>query len=149
MYTIALRFGEHFAPDCGTIISHQQIIDDKGYVLYGKMGNRISDKVRKEIIGKTGCKISLIRSGYTERYWANVERISDNPEDITAIPSYYRDDKGKFKTWFKITSFEEAPKDIMSKCVVVSSGQQLSNVSKHSMSPYFKIEYKGDELGNE
>ena len=45
----------------------------------------------------------------------------------------------------KITEFVEAPKDIMSKCVVTSSGQLLGNVSKHSMSPYFKIEYKGDE----
>lgn len=139
MTTIALRFGEHFAPECGTILAHQQLIDEKGYVWYGKMGNRIADKVRKEILGDTDCKILLIRSGYAERYWATVENISDNPEDITAVPLYYRDDKEKFKTWFKITNFEEAPKDIMSKCVVTSSGQPLGNVSKHSMSPYFKI----------
>jgi hypothetical protein len=28
MKTIALRFGEHFAPPCGTIAAHQEIIDE-------------------------------------------------------------------------------------------------------------------------
>lgn len=106
------------------------------------MGSRISDKVRKEIVGDKGCKILLIRSGFTERYWAYVDCISDSPDDIDAVPKYYRDDIVKFKTWLKITAFEEAPKDIMSKCVVISSGQPLGNVSRHSMSPYFKITYE-------
>lgn len=141
MKTIALRFGEHFAPACGTISAHQNIISEKGFVWYGKMGSRVSDTVRKEIMGDKGCKILLIRSGSAERYWACVERISDTPDDISAIPQYYRDDKGIFKTWFKITNFEEAPKDIMSRCIVTSSGQPLGSVSKHSMSPYFKISY--------
>lgn len=33
MKTIALRFGEHFSPDCGTISAHQKIITKKD--LYG------------------------------------------------------------------------------------------------------------------
>ena len=37
MKTIALRFGEHFSPACGTIAAHQEIIDKSGYVWYGKM----------------------------------------------------------------------------------------------------------------
>ena len=32
MKTIAMRFGEHFAPECGTIVAHQDIIDKFGYV---------------------------------------------------------------------------------------------------------------------
>lgn len=98
MKTIALRFGEHFAPDCGTISAHQHIIDVIGYVWYGKMGNRISDKVKKELLCDKGCKILLIRSGYAERYWANVEKVSDEPDDLSAITDYYRDDREKFKT---------------------------------------------------
>ncbi len=38
MRTIALRFGEHFSPKCGTIAAHEEIINDIGYVWYGKMG---------------------------------------------------------------------------------------------------------------
>lgn len=145
MNTIALRFGEHLAPECGTIEAHRRIIDKYGYVWYGKMGNRISEAVSKEIVADEVQKILLIRSGHAERYWAIVKEISYDNDDIEAIPEYYRNERGKFKTWFKITKFVEAPKDIMSKCVVTSSGQLLGNVSKHSMSPYFKIEYKGDE----
>ncbi|MGE9977058.1 hypothetical protein [Bariatricus sp. HCP28S3_C2] len=32
MKTIALRFGEHFSPECGTIAAHEEIIDKLGYV---------------------------------------------------------------------------------------------------------------------
>ena len=142
MKTIALRFGEHFSPDCGTIAAHQEIIDTLGYVWYGKMGNRISDNVKKKIFIDEKCKILLIRSGHSERYWAYVEAIANKVEDVQAVPSYYRADRDRFYTWFKITSFTDAPKDIMSKCIVISSGQQLGTASKHSMSPYFKIEYK-------
>ena len=49
MRTIALRFGEHFAPDCGTISAHQQLIDEMGYVWYGKMGNPIAARVIEEL----------------------------------------------------------------------------------------------------
>lgn len=38
MRTIALRFGETFSTDCGTIAAHQRIIDMLGYVWYGKLG---------------------------------------------------------------------------------------------------------------
>ena len=32
MKTIALRFGEQFAPECGTIAAHQQLISEKEFV---------------------------------------------------------------------------------------------------------------------
>ena len=38
MKTIALRYGEHFAPQCGTIAAHQELINELGYAWYGKMG---------------------------------------------------------------------------------------------------------------
>lgn len=139
MNTIALRFGEHFAPSCGTIVAHQEIIDKMGYVWYGKMGNRISESAIKSIMTEGVHKILLIRSGQAERYWAMVKDVKYEISDIVAIPDYYRNERDKFHTWFKVVEFSEAPKDIMSKCIVTSSGQPLGNVSKHSMSPYFKI----------
>ena len=45
MKTIALRFGEHFSPEIGTIAAHQKIIDEYGFVWYGKMGSSVSNKV--------------------------------------------------------------------------------------------------------
>lgn len=142
MKTIALRFGEHFSPECGTIAAHQQIIDELGYVWYGKMGNPVATRIVDELLKLDDTKILLINSGKADRYWAHVSDIKKEAPEKAGIPSYYRDNTEKFKTWFKVTFFEPAPKDIMSKCHVVSSGAALGEVSKHSMSPYFIIKYE-------
>lgn len=142
MKTIALRFGEHFSPECGTIAAHQQIIDERGYVWYGKMGNPVAMRIVDELLALDDTRILLINSGKADRYWAYVSEIKKEVPEPDGIPSYYRDNTEKFKTWFKVTSFEHAPKNIMSRCHVVSSGATLGEVSKHSMSPYFIIEYE-------
>ena len=141
MKTIALRFGEHFSPECGTIAAHQEIINKQGYVWYGKLGAIINGKIRDELQKQENPKILLINSGKTDRYWAYFKEISLEQPPIGEFPSYYQDKAEKMKTWFKVTSFELAPKGIMSQCVVTSSGSLLSEASKHSMSPYFKIRY--------
>lgn len=146
MKTIALRFGEHFSPDCGTIAAHQQLIDKLGYVWYGKMGNPVATRIINELEEQADSRILLIHSGKADRYWAHVIEISKKTPPLEGIPKYYRNLTEKFKTWFKITGFEPASKDIMSKCFVVSSGNPLGAVSKHSMSPYFIIEFKEDEV---
>lgn len=145
MKTIALRFGEHFSPECGTIAAHQEVIDKLGYVWYGKMGNPVATRIVEELKGLEDTKILLINSGKADRYWAHVSEIKKETPDLMGIPEYYRDLTEKFRTWFKVTSFEPAPRDIMSKCHVVSSGAALGEVSKHSMSPYFIINYDEKE----
>ena len=146
MKTIALRFGETFSPDCGTIAAHQQLINKSGYVWYGKMGSSVAERIVKELKEQKDTKILLISSGKGERYWAHVEEIRKETPALDGIPEYYRNMTKKFKTWFKVTSFESAPRDIMSKCFVVSSGNVLGEVSKHSMSPYFIIDYNENEV---
>ena len=49
MKILSLRFGENFAPKCGTIMAHKELIDKFGYVWYGKFGNPVSEKIIKEI----------------------------------------------------------------------------------------------------
>ena len=144
MKTIALRFGEQFSPVCGTIAAHQEVIDKLGYVWYGKMGNPIAARVVNMLTEQEDTKILLINSGKADRYWVHVSAIQKETPEREGIPSYYRDMTDKFKTWFKVTEIELAPRDIMSKCFVVSSGNTLGEVSRHSMSPYFIIEYKGN-----
>lgn len=141
MNTIALRFGEHFSPECGTIAAHQEIIDSHGYVWYGKLGAIVNSKIQDELQKQDNPKILLINSGKTDRYWAYFSEITLEQPPIGEFPSYYQEKAEKMKTWFKVTSFELAPKGIMSQCVVASSGSLLSEASKHSMSPYFKIRY--------
>lgn len=139
MKTVALRFSNKFAPACGTIEAHNELIREYGYVWYGKLGNKIAAGVFGEILGNDEPRILLIHSGAANRYWAYVDKIQQDIPERDDIPAYYRDEADKFKTWFRVIRFEDAPRDIMSKCTVASSGQELGIASKHSMSPYFKI----------
>lgn len=143
MKTIALRFSDNFAPEMGTIAAHQQCIEQKGYVWYGKLGSAVSDKMCKELMANDSTKILLIHSGRTARYWAYIDKVQKEIPKLVDIPEYYRNQAGLFKTWFRVTKIEEADKTVMAHCVVASSGAPLSRTSKSSMSPYFIIEYNG------
>lgn len=142
MKTIALRFSENFSPDIGTIAAHQELLDDLGYVWYGKLGTPISSKVANELLSSIDPMILLINSGKQDRYWAHIVEVSRTVPPTNEIPEYYRDIREKFKCWFKVIAFEEAPKGIMGQCYVASSNSPLSEASKHSMSPYFIINYE-------
>ena len=140
-HTIALRFAENFAPECGTIAAHQELIDTIGHVWYGKLGSPISSKIAREILGGEDPRFLLIHSGGQDRWWVHIEEIQRESPPVEEIPSYYRDRTSDFNCWFKVKSFEVADKAIMSQCVVASSGKTLSSASRHSMSPYFIIDY--------
>lgn len=142
MYSIALRYAEIFAPVEGTIQAHQNLIDDNGFVWYGKMGNPVSDANIAKVMSQDNPRILLIHSGGQDRYWAYITAIKKEQPVDEEFPSYYRNIADKFKTWFCVTRFELAEKGVMSKCVVSSSGAVLSNASRHSMSPYFLIEFE-------
>ena len=141
MKGIALRFFEKFAPEDGTIAEHKKLLDKNGYVYYGKMGSPVSDKNIDMLMKQDVVRLLLIHSGKADRYWATVDEIVKQRPPVDTFPSYYRDIADRFTTWFRITKIETAPKDIMSKCKVASSGANLGEASKHSMSPYFIIEY--------
>jgi len=142
MKTISLRFSENFAPECGTIAAHQQLIDLLGYVWYGKLGTPISAKVAEEIMQNEDPMILLIHSGKQDRYWAHIKAASRVVPPLNEIPEYYRNMSEKFKCWFKVTALEKASREVLSQCYVDSSGNSLSAVSMHSMSPYFIINYE-------
>lgn len=141
MRTIALRFSNNFAPIEGTIRAHEAMIFDNGYVWYGKLGSKISAKVKSEILSNTDPMILLIHSGSFGRYWAHIDAIQYESPPTEEIPAYYRDRTEDFATWFKVRRFEEAPRNILSQCFVASSGTSLSFASRQSMSPYFIINY--------
>ncbi len=141
MKTIALRFADRFAPEEGTIKAHQRVIDTYGFVWYGKMGNAVSETILKGLMENDEPRILLIHSGKFDRYWAYIDAAQKEQPEKQYIPEYYRDNAANFKSWFRVTQFELAPSDILSHCVVPSSGNTLSYTSKHSMSPYYIIEY--------
>lgn len=141
MRTVALRFAENFAPECGTIRAHQELIEKFGYVWYGKLGSAVSLKTAGKILDSDDPRILLIHSGGQDRWWAHVEKIQRETPPLKEVPGYYRKSANDFGCWFKVVRFERAAKDVMSRCVVASSGKQLTSASRHSMSPYFIIDY--------
>lgn len=144
MRTVALRFAENFAPDCGTIAAHQELIEKFGHVWYGKLGSAVSRKTADEILTGDDPMILLIHSGGQDRWWAHIERIQREAPPLEEIPSYYRKNANDFGCWFRVSSFEPAEKAVMSQCIVASSGKVLSSASKHSMSPYFIIDFMNE-----
>lgn len=146
MNTIALRFAENFAPIEGTIGAHQKLIDKNGFVWYEKLESAISDSVAKAIMLNIEPKILLIQSGKFKRYWAFISEITRDIPDPEYIPLYYRNEASKFRSWFKVIRLEEANSNIMSRCIVTSSNNSLTQVSKYSLSPYFKITVLENEI---
>ena len=142
MRTIALRFAENFAPECGTIAAHQELIGDFGHVWYGKLGAPVSAKTAEQILKNDDPRILLIHSGGQDRWWLHVKAAQRDIPPLNEIPAYYRSKADDFGFWFKVKSFEPAAKKVMSQCTVVSSGKLLTSASRHSMSPYFIIDYK-------
>ncbi len=145
MKTISLRYTDKFAPNNGTISEHRKLLAKKGYVWYGKMGAPVSDKVSAMMMCNSNPRLLLIHSGSTERYWLYVDSISREIPPKEEYPAYYHNMAKHCKTWFRICAIEQAERNVMGQCKVISSGAPLSEVSRHSMSPYFIIEF--DEGG--
>ena len=146
MKTIALRFADNYAPKEGTIKLHQEIIDNNGYVWYGKFGNTLSQKNIDLLMSQPEKKILLIKSGFPDRYWIYFDEIKkEKPQDVNNIPEYYRYNTDKIKCWFRIIKIERAENNVMSKFIISSSRMPLSEASKHSLNPYFVIETGGDK----
>lgn len=140
MLTVALRFAENFAPETGTIAEHENVLSQYGSVWYGKLGTPLSQKIIDSILSNANPRILLIRSGRTERYWLYISEIQRDKPEPSLIPEYYRNQADSFKTWFRVTRIVLAEKGISSHCIVHSSGRPLSEVSSHSLSPYFIID---------
>ena len=147
MKTIALRFSDNYAPKEGMIYHHNELLKKYGFVWYGEFGGKVSKDIVREQLNEKEPRFLLIKSGTPDRYWIYyTDFLIDDTPELKYIPSYYRSEASKISCWFKIIKIEKAEKDIMSKCIVISSGDILSNASKHCMNPYFKIEYKGSEF---
>lgn len=97
----------------------------------------VSKKNQELILTEANPKILLIHSSRQKRYRADIDKIVNQTPDYKDFLSDYHNISDKFKIWFRVIRFVETPKNILSLYTVASSGALLSEVSKHSMSPYF------------
>lgn len=139
MKTVALRYSNNFAPSEGTINAHMECIENHGFVWYGKLGTHLSYKAIEDLMSESEPRILLIHSCGSERHWAYIDKVQYEIPEREHIPAYYRNEADRFRTWFRVIKIVNAPRNIMSRCKVASSGQELGIVSRYSMSPYFKI----------
>lgn len=105
MKTVALRFAENFAPECGTIAAHKQILDNLGSVWYGKLGSPMSKTICDSILDVADPKILLIHSGGTDRWWLHVDAISRELPSQGSYPEYYGNLADKMGCWAPCLSF--------------------------------------------
>lgn len=138
MRTIALRFSDNFAPKSGTISEHKKILSKRGYVWYGKLGNKISPKIFDIILANGPVRVLFIKASSPERYWVTVDKVSYEAQ--TVHPDYYGQEVNLMNTWLRITKIETADPNILEKCIIPSTGSKLSDIYKRSMGSYFNIE---------
>lgn len=141
MRTVALKFHDSFWPMRSMFDEHQSYLAANGFTWWGKTGVPISEKAASDVLANEDPRILLIHSGEEDRWWAHVDQIVYDRPSEAFIPSWYRDNPANYSCWLRITRFEPAPKDVMSWCLVASSGKPLFRASSFSRSNYFIVDY--------
>ncbi len=123
-----------------TIKEHKEILNQKGYVWYGKIGVTPLKKYFDEHLKDSSTLVLLTQPG--NYYIAEcVEYSLEKPND-SEYPKYYDsvDFSGfKFTSWYKLVSITEVSnKDVLENVVIKSSGNYLRSSLQGSMSPMFK-----------
>ena len=142
MKTIAIRFSDYFAPECGTIFSHEDIIKQCGYVWFGKIGHtKMSKRVINEILANGPVNILMIKTQSKTHYLAKVEAILEKCPELNRVPQYYAQKHRDCSNWFKITVFTPIAEEELKK-FFTTSGNSIFDIYKKSMGSYFVVEYK-------
>lgn len=137
---LILRYGKQIVEEC--IKLHQDIIEDSGYVWFGKLGTAPGKKSIDSILDEEYPQLILYTRG--EGYLCSVENIS---YDIPAggYPEYYRNelfDKLIYPSvYFKLTLIEKIEISNLDKLTVVSSGNSALDTLMHSMASFLFVSY--------
>ncbi len=142
MKTIVLRYSDSFAPNNGSLFEHEKILNENGYVWWGKKGPRISPKVISDLFSDGQSKILLIRGGSSEKYWAIVEEIVDECPQPSYVPEYYRKELVFYGSFLKIIQFVKADDDILDHCYVYTTGKCMADIINKAMASYYIVEVK-------
>lgn len=146
---LVLRFGKQIVENC--IELHQEIIEEKGYCWFGKLGTVPSKKSIDAVLDEEKPSIILYARG--SAFLCEIsEVIYEKPDE--GYPGYYKNelfDKLSFPTiYFKLLSMEVLNVNDLEKFTVISSGNSAINTLLHSMSSFLFISYgKSDSIKQE
>ena len=133
-----LRFSDK--NNINTIKEHKEILNQKGYVWYGKIGITPLKKYFDEHLKDDSTLVLLTQPG--NYYVAECVEYSLDKPGKDDYPNYYDavEFSGfKFSSWYKLISITEVTnKDVLENVVIKSSGNYLRSALQGSMSPMFK-----------
>ena len=136
---LVVRFGNNIVEDC--VNKHQDVIEQKGYCWFGKIGVVPSKKVLQSVFEEEFPTLVL----YT-RNKAYICELLDTTEDkpVEGYPNYYEEElfnTGRNpKIYFKLKSMQMWELSELNKCVVCSSRNNLMQTLNKSMSSSFFAE---------
>ncbi|AUD63490.1 hypothetical protein BK010_07725 [Tenericutes bacterium MO-XQ] len=129
-----------------TIQEHLNILDDIGYVWYGKIGRTPSKEYFDTRLSQGTVIVLLVQPG---RYFISkcVDYSTSTPDDNT-YPKYYKSTEFSsysFNSWYKLTEIIEVKNsDVLENVIIISSGNYLRSSLQGSISPMFKAKAKCD-----
>lgn len=137
---LVLRYGKQIVQNC--IELHQEIIEEKGYCWFGKLGTVPSKKSIDAVLEEEKSSIILYARG--SAFLCEINEVTyDKPDE--GYPDYYKNelfDKFTFPTiYFKLASMESLNVNELEKFTVISSGNSAINTLLHSMSSFLFISY--------
>lgn len=137
---LVLRYGKQIVENC--IELHQEVIDEKGYCWFGKLGTVPSKKSIDAVLDEEKPSIILYARG--SAFLCEISEVGyEKPNE--GYPVYYKKelfDKLSFPTiYFKLVSMESLNVNELDKFTVISSGNSAINTLLHSMSSFLFISY--------
>lgn len=134
---LCLRYVDVGGFDC--IKEHLKVIDQKGYVWFGKIGNKpMASKLRR--ILREGDGYLLLKSPRKSHLCIFNSFSEESPENAD-YPEYYSSEilpDRQFSMWFRITSISDAlGPTVLRNIILISSRSTIVETAQASMASHF------------
>lgn len=133
---LCIRFVNVGGYDC--ILEHKNLLIKNGFVWFGKIGNKPTDKALKKMIAENTNYILLKEP--VKAYICTFETYQHD-QPLEGFPSYYTTEilpNRKFSIWFKILSIKEVKNlNVLNDVVLKSSRSPVLETVRRSMASHF------------
>lgn len=146
---ILIRFSDNMFSVGNVIDYHQEVINQSGFVWFGKIGSPIGqnhiDEINKQIEENIQSTLFLVKGNRKKQtfYKAKILRLQKEfPEnEKNAIPQYYFDKDliKNMKFWAKITDIQEVMSEDINKIKVIGSVNTIDETLYRSSSGHFFV----------
>lgn len=134
---LCMRFANLGGHDC--IDEHKKVINEKGFVWFGKIGNKPTDKALDKMI-ENESKYILLKEPQ-KAYICRFESYSHEIPAADEFPNYYSTEilpTRSFSIWFKLASIMEVDNlSVLNNIVLKSSRNPILETTKKSMASHF------------